>query len=184
MKYINLVVLILVHFLFLQHSIISLSWRLFSACLCEQHHQQQQPANVTLCSCNGRGTDSNRGPFSRCKQQANPGNCPEFYCQASLCLSFFLHCSLTNILFQAIINFDATYTSPDDADGNFEPTNLVNVIVQQNSASAAIGGVSSGVDDDQQMLLDIEQNIANLEKSLQKGKRLSLHWIRLSLSKG
>lgn len=97
---------------------------------------------------------------------------------------FFLHCSVTNILFQAIINFDATYTSPDDADGNFEPTNLVNVIVQQNSASAAIGGVSSGVDDDQQMLLDIEQNIANLEKSLQKGKRLSLHWIRLSLSKG
>lgn len=72
---------------------------------------------------------------------------------------------------QAIINFDATYKSPDDADGNFEPTNLVNVIVQQNSASGAIRGASSGVDDDQQMLLDIEQNIANLEKSLQKGKR-------------
>lgn len=40
--------------------------------------------------------------------------------------------------------------------------NLVNVIVQQNTAPG-------GVDDDQQMLLDIEQNIANLEKSLQKG---------------
>lgn len=43
--------------------------------------------------------------------------------------------------------------------------NLVNVIVQQNEAAG-------GVDDDQQMLLDIEQNIANLEKSLQKGMSL------------
>lgn len=67
------------------------------------------------------------------------------------------------VFVQAIINFDATYKSPDDEDGNFEPTNLVNVIVQQNTAA-------SGMDDDQQMLLDIEQNIANLEKSLQKGK--------------
>lgn len=61
---------------------------------------------------------------------------------------------------QAIITFNACYKSPDDEDG---PTNLVNVIVQQNTAPG-------GVDDDQQMLLDIEQNIANLEKSLQKGK--------------
>lgn len=69
--------------------------------------------------------------------------------------------SLTDIktFCQAIINFDASYTSPDDEDG---PTNLVNVIVQQNTAPG-------GIDDDQQMLLDIEQNIANLEKSLQKG---------------
>lgn len=46
------------------------------------------------------------------------------------------------------------YTSPEDEAGNFEPTNLVDSI-QKNS-----------LDDDQQMLLDIEQNIANLEKSL------------------
>lgn len=51
------------------------------------------------------------------------------------------------------------YTSPDDEAGNFEPTNLINSI-QQNS-----------LDDDQQMLLkDIEQNIANLEKTLCQGK--------------
>ncbi|KAG4068681.1 hypothetical protein HA402_002372 [Bradysia odoriphaga] len=53
------------------------------------------------------------------------------------------------------VTFDVIYTSPDDEAGNFEPTNLINSI-QQNS-----------LDDDQQMLLkDIEQNIANLEKTL------------------
>lgn len=45
------------------------------------------------------------------------------------------------------------YTSPDDEAGNFEPSHLVSSIQQHY------------VDDDQQMLLDIEQNIANLEKS-------------------
>ena len=45
------------------------------------------------------------------------------------------------------------YVSPDDEAGNFEPSNLINSI-QQNS-----------LDDDQQILLDIEQNIANIEKS-------------------
>lgn len=49
------------------------------------------------------------------------------------------------------------YISPDDEAGNFEPSNLINSI-QQNY-----------VEDDQQMLLDIEQNIANLERSLCKG---------------
>lgn len=48
------------------------------------------------------------------------------------------------------------YLSPDDAAGNFEPANLIKSI-QQNSNS---------LDEDQQMLLDIEQNIANLERSL------------------
>lgn len=52
------------------------------------------------------------------------------------------------------------YTSPDDAAGNFDPSNLIKPI-QQNSES---------IDDDQQMLLDIEQNIANLERSLHQGK--------------
>lgn len=45
------------------------------------------------------------------------------------------------------------YTSPDDEAGNFEPSHLVSSIQQHY------------VDDDQQMLLDIEQNIANLERS-------------------
>lgn len=45
------------------------------------------------------------------------------------------------------------YTSPDDEAGNFEPSHLVSSMQQQY------------VDDDQQMLLDIEQNIANLERS-------------------
>lgn len=46
------------------------------------------------------------------------------------------------------------YISPDDEAGNFEPSNLISSIAMQNS-----------LDEDQQMLLDIEQNIANLEKS-------------------
>lgn len=70
------------------------------------------------------------------------------------------HTNYTFPPLQAIINFTASYKSPDDEDG---PTNLVNVIVQQNTT----------VDDDQQMLLDIEQNIANLEKSLQKGEEVN-----------
>ncbi|GAB0097051.1 hypothetical protein DMENIID0001_126430 [Sergentomyia squamirostris] len=65
---------------------------------------------------------------------------------------------LNNKTIQAIVNFEVAYISPDDEAGNFEPSNLVNVI-QSNSTS---------LEDDQQMLLDIEQNIANLEKSLSK----------------
>lgn len=61
---------------------------------------------------------------------------------------------------QVSVTFDVKYISPDDEAGNFEPTNLINSI-QQNS-----------LDDDQQMLLDIEQNIANLEKSFCQGKTL------------
>lgn len=61
-----------------------------------------------------------------------------------------------------MVDFEVLYTSPDDAAGNFEPTNLVKSIQnQQNSLS---------IDEDQQMLLDIEQNIANLERSLHQGK--------------
>lgn len=76
---------------------------------------------------------------------------------------------------QAIVNFDAIYKSPDDEDGNFEPSNLVNVIVHQQQQQQQLlhkqpAGASSGGDDDQQMLLmDIEQNIANLEKSMKRG---------------
>lgn len=60
---------------------------------------------------------------------------------------------------QALVDFMVTYISPDDAAGNFDPSNLIKPI-QQNSSS---------MDDDQQMLLDIEQNIANLERSLHQG---------------
>jgi hypothetical protein len=52
--------------------------------------------------------------------------------------------------------------SPDDEVGNFEPTNLNKTIQQQQLRSQSI-------EEDQQMLLDIEQNIANLEKSLNQG---------------
>ncbi|KAI8121686.1 Otoferlin [Lucilia cuprina] len=62
-----------------------------------------------------------------------------------------------------VVTFEAKYVSPDDAAGNFEPTNLVRSIQQQ-----SISCSSQSLDDDQQMLLDIEQNIANLERSLNK----------------
>lgn len=52
------------------------------------------------------------------------------------------------------------YQSPDDEAGNFDSSHVVRTLRQQQSNS---------IDDDQQMLLDIEQNIANLEKSLNKG---------------
>ncbi|XP_037920162.1 otoferlin-like isoform X1 [Hermetia illucens] len=61
---------------------------------------------------------------------------------------------------EAIVVFEAKYISPDDAAGNFEPTNLVKPIQEVHNTNS--------MDDDQQMLLDIEQNIANLEKSLQR----------------
>ncbi|KNC27397.1 hypothetical protein FF38_06492 [Lucilia cuprina] len=64
-----------------------------------------------------------------------------------------------------VVTFEAKYVSPDDAAGNFEPTNLVRSIQQQ-----SISCSSQSLDDDQQMLLDIEQNIANLERSLNKGE--------------
>ncbi|XP_055682391.1 otoferlin [Lutzomyia longipalpis] len=86
---------------------------------------------------------------------------------------------MNNKAIQAIVNFEVFYTSPDDEAGNFEPTNLVNVM-HQNSAN---------LDDDQQMLLDIEQNIANLEKSLSKENDRShnskkRHLLRRVMSQG
>lgn len=59
--------------------------------------------------------------------------------------------------------FDVRYISPDDAAGNFEPAHLVSPV----QYGGAIGGISQDDDyNDQQMLLDIEQNIVNLERSL------------------
>uniref|UniRef100_A0A1I8P4F1 C2 domain-containing protein n=1 Tax=Stomoxys calcitrans TaxID=35570 RepID=A0A1I8P4F1_STOCA len=63
-----------------------------------------------------------------------------------------------------LVIFEAKYVSPDDAAGNFEPTNLVRSIQQQHNISCS----TQSLDDDQQMLLDIEQNIANLERTLNK----------------
>lgn len=57
----------------------------------------------------------------------------------------------------ASVNFEVRYSSPESEAGNFDsPT--VSKFVQQQS-----------LDDDQQMLLNIEQNIANLERSLNQG---------------
>ncbi|XP_058978172.1 otoferlin-like [Musca domestica] len=63
-----------------------------------------------------------------------------------------------------LVVFEAKYVSPDDASGNFEPTNLIRSIQQQHNISCS----TQSLDDDQQMLLDIEQNIANLERTLNK----------------
>lgn len=66
---------------------------------------------------------------------------------------------------EAIVNFEVRYSSPETEDGNFDAPNVTKFIQQQQSKS---------LDEDQQMLLDIEQNIANLEKSLHtKGNFLS-----------
>lgn len=61
---------------------------------------------------------------------------------------------------QAIVNFEVRYSSPENTDGNFDSSNVSKFLQQQHSNS---------IDDDQQMLLDIEQNIANLERSLIQG---------------
>lgn len=66
---------------------------------------------------------------------------------------------LNNKPMEIYVDFDVTYISPDDSSGNFEPSNLIRSI-QQNSS----------IDEDQQMLLDIEQNIANLERNLHQEK--------------
>lgn len=63
---------------------------------------------------------------------------------------------------QAIVNFEVRYSSPENVDGNFDSSNVSKFLQQQQH--------SNSIDDDQQMLLDIEQNIANLERSLNQGK--------------
>ncbi|XP_038103984.1 otoferlin isoform X1 [Culex quinquefasciatus] len=67
---------------------------------------------------------------------------------------------LSNKPIDAFVSFDVSYQSPDDESGNFESSHVVKSLHQQ----------SSSIDDDQQMLLDIEQNIANLEKSLHQDR--------------
>ncbi|XP_055617396.1 otoferlin-like isoform X1 [Toxorhynchites rutilus septentrionalis] len=68
---------------------------------------------------------------------------------------------LSNKPIDAFVSFDVSYQSPDDESGNFESSHVAKSLHHQ----------SSSIDDDQQMLLDIEQNIANLEKSLIRNER-------------
>ncbi|XP_062700276.1 otoferlin-like isoform X1 [Aedes albopictus] len=68
---------------------------------------------------------------------------------------------LSNKPIDAYVSFDVSYQSPDDEAGNFDSSHVVRTLRQQSGSS---------IDDDQQMLLDIEQNIANLEKSMTQGE--------------
>lgn len=78
----------------------------------------------------------------------------------SLCFAFVV---------QVVVVFEISYKSPDNEAGNFEPKNLIDPIQRQYTEKFDL---SDGLDDDQQKLLDIEQNIANLEKNLIRGKDL------------
>lgn len=62
----------------------------------------------------------------------------------------------------ATVNFEVRYSSPESAEGCFDSSTVSKFVHQQ-----AEQGI---VDDEQQMLLDIEQNIANLERSLNQGE--------------
>lgn len=75
--------------------------------------------------------------------------------------------------------FEISYKSPDDEAGNFEPRHLVDPIQRQYHH---IHGHSESLDDDQQKLLDIEQNIANLEKNLIRGMEKQLCLISVHLN--
>lgn len=65
--------------------------------------------------------------------------------------------------------FEISYKSPDDEAGNFEPKHLVDSIQRQHYLMSHEQS-SHDIDDEQQKLLDIEQNIANIEKNLSRGK--------------
>jgi hypothetical protein len=55
--------------------------------------------------------------------------------------------------------FEVRYSSPENMEGNFDSPTVSKFIHQ----------AEQSIDDEQQMLLDIEKNIANLERSLHKG---------------
>lgn len=65
-----------------------------------------------------------------------------------------------------VVLFDVIYKSPDNEAGHFEPANLIESIQLQHQHSQEPS--EAAIDDDQQKLLDIEQNIANLEKNLKR----------------
>lgn len=76
-----------------------------------------------------------------------------------------------------VVLFEANYKSPDNEAGHFEASFLNDSIHRQQQQHIDI-------DDDQQKLLDIEQNIANLEKSFEKGEHTGLgnRWFDKSIS--
>lgn len=87
--------------------------------------------------------------------------------------------------FQIVVLFEIAYKSPDDEAGNFEPRHLVDPIQRQHRELHECQ--SDSIDDDQQKLLDIEQNIANLEKNLNRGKinssdALTFYWLYFPFS--
>lgn len=65
--------------------------------------------------------------------------------------------------------FEIIYKSPDNEAGNFEPKHLVDSIQRQHYLMSNEQS-SHEIDDEQQKLLDIGQNIANIEKKLSRGK--------------
>lgn len=71
-----------------------------------------------------------------------------------------------------MVLFEISYNSPDDEAGNFEPRHLIDPIQRHHHETHEM---SADIDDDQQKLLDIEQNIANLEKNLIRGKVFLIH---------
>lgn len=62
----------------------------------------------------------------------------------------------------ASVNFEVRYSSPENEGGSFDSPTVSKFVQQQ---------AEHEIDDEQQMLLDIEQNIANLERSLNQGER-------------
>lgn len=87
------------------------------------------------------------------------------------CIFSFVSFSLVFMIIsivKVIVLFEIMYKSPDDEAGNFEPRHLIEPIQRQHHQ---ITGHCDSLDDDQQKLLDIEQNIANLEKNLIHGNR-------------
>lgn len=87
------------------------------------------------------------------------------------------NCNLISFYFiylvQVTVLFEIIYKSPDDEAGNFEPKNLIESIQRQHHQLSQ-EQYDHGIDDDQQTLLDIGQNIANLEKNLNRGKQKSM----------
>lgn len=85
----------------------------------------------------------------------------------SMNFSWIFHEFFSSLL-KVIVLFEIMYKSPDDEAGNFEPRHLIEPIQRQYQQTT---GHYDSLDDDQQKLLDIEQNIANLEKNLIHGNR-------------
>ncbi|XP_052861524.1 otoferlin-like [Anopheles cruzii] len=70
---------------------------------------------------------------------------------------------LSNKPIEAFVSFDVCYQSPEDELGHFDATQVVHGLHHHQQQQQH---QTSSFDDDQQMLLSVEQNIANLERSL------------------